>query len=104
MMFKAAVLASVAVFAAATVPAPQQSALLDIYTSTGGKGWKNAAGWSTGADVCTWFGVACDATGSFVEKLQLPGNGLVGTIPSTISALGNLTYALRVGCPVLRSA
>ena len=45
----------------------QHAALMDIYESTAGPGWKNNQGWGVG-DYCDWHGIACSDSKS-VTKL-----------------------------------
>jgi hypothetical protein len=77
--------------AAAAMPGPQEQALIDVFDGMGGKAWKHSTNWGSQVSVCLWFGVTCDASKSFVSKLELGNNLLVGTIPSSISNLVNLT-------------
>ncbi|OGA46362.1 MAG: hypothetical protein A3G25_16245 [Betaproteobacteria bacterium RIFCSPLOWO2_12_FULL_63_13] len=74
--------------ARAAIPASERQALLDLYTSTNGKGWTNSTSWN-GAEgtECTWYGVTCDGTQGHVDAIDLQQNNLVGTLPS----LGALT-------------
>ena len=86
----AAVLAACA-SATCSIPALQQQALVDLYNSAGGKAWKHTTNWLTSASACTWYGVACDSTGSYVTGLKLQSNRLAGTVPDSIGNLANLT-------------
>ncbi|MDH5446500.1 MAG: cadherin domain-containing protein [Gammaproteobacteria bacterium] len=81
----------------AVIPPTERAALIDFYTANGnGTGWTDNTNWNNAAGTeCTWFGVTCDgvddATSTTVLELNLPGNGLTGNIPATISNLTNLT-------------
>lgn len=71
-----------------------------LYTATGGKSWRNSAGWTgttnstvrrmATASVCTWAGVVCNSAGR-VTGLLLANNNLTGTIPAFLSALDALS-------------
>ena len=50
-----------------------------FYEATGGSGWASNANWFTDAPVSSWFGVTVED--SLVTALELPGNGLSGTLP-----------------------
>jgi len=72
--------------------------LLKVYSETGGLDWKNSANWfqqnvnDNGNGVCDWHGVQCytpESTGDerrlgHVQKVDLSGNNLVGTMPLDI--------------------
>lgn len=69
--------------------ANEKAALIALYNATGGANWTNKTGW-LGAEgtECSWFGVICDGTG--VVEINLIGNGLTGTVPSSVSQLVEL--------------
>ncbi|CAH9084388.1 unnamed protein product [Cuscuta epithymum] len=71
-------------------PVQDKNALLDFLSKTK---HSNRLQWNTSATVCSWVGVECDATRSFVFALRFPAVGLVGNIPA--DTLGKLTQ-LRV--------
>ncbi len=55
--------------------------LVSLYDATNGIEWTNQTNWLTpGMPIGTWFGVTPDAFGC-VQKLDLTGNNLVGTLP-----------------------
>ncbi len=70
---------------------PDKAALIELYEATNGPGWTNT--WdTTSCDVCSWYGVGCNANGRVVcidmdgvGQCQWDqngsGNGLNGTIP-----------------------
>lgn len=53
-----------------------------FYDATGGSGWNSNANWLTDAPVSSWFGVTVED--SLVTALELPTNGLAGTLPSEV--------------------
>ena len=53
-----------------------------FYEATGGSGWASNANWLTDAPVSSWFGVTVED--SLVTALELPGNGLSGTLPPAV--------------------
>ena len=54
-------------------------------------------GWdlSVAPDWCTWAGVTCSS--GLVVSISLNSYGLVGTLPSGVSAIGSLTQLLLAG-------
>ncbi|MBC7884237.1 MAG: hypothetical protein H7X99_02100, partial [Saprospiraceae bacterium] len=73
---------------------PDFDALVNFYNGTGGSSWTNKTGWQQGAagtncNVCTWYGVTCNAQ-SRVTGISLSSNNL--TASSIPSSLTNLTY------------
>ncbi len=73
--------------------APDRRALLSIFDALGGSGWRNSRNWGTDAPLNEWHGVAADSKGN-VLALELSNNGLTGTIPPEIGALGALQELL----------
>jgi hypothetical protein len=74
--------------------ASEKLALDSFFNSTKGiDGWVHTCsdGWHPPADPCTRHGVTCDISRQFVEKLDLSGCGLTGTIPAgSIFTIGGL--------------
>ena len=79
--------------------APQEqtcATLGDMYTSMGGPGWANQAGWAAAAagvptDYCSFFaGVTC--AGGDVQTLVFSDLHLNGTIPASINSLSRLQF------------
>jgi Leucine-rich repeat (LRR) protein len=71
----------------------EKQALLDLYAATDGDNWTNTLAddrpWDSNIPVCDWFGVIVeDGT---VTALQLPANGLNGTLPESMGNLPNVT-------------
>ena len=54
-----------------------RAALLALFRSTHGSGWKNSNNWNTTAPLSEWYGVYVDHEGRVV-KLWLPDNNLQG--------------------------
>ncbi|MDE0120277.1 MAG: Ig-like domain-containing protein [bacterium] len=69
--------------------APDRRALLILYDALGGSGWLESENWGTDAPLDEWHGVAADSKDN-VLALELSNNGLSGTIPPEIGALGAL--------------
>jgi hypothetical protein len=42
----------------------QCAALVDLYTATNGKQWRDNVGWLSGTSYCGWHGVTCDEDGN----------------------------------------
>ncbi len=74
---------------------PDFAVLMTLYDSLGGSNWTSKEGWLNGAnatscDPCqdSWYGVTCE-DGRVVD-LDLSGNNLAGSIPSSINSLVQL--------------
>lgn len=87
--------------------AGDRAALFDLFNSTGGPAWKNAANWTSGASFCWWFAVkcACDGVSCRVTNLNLLANRMVGTLPPSIGNLQSMqTFAVdgnpQLGGPI----
>ena len=75
---------------AQTEPVSDRQALTALYNAAGGKDhWKNKDNWLADVSLNEWYGVTADVDGN-VTKLELPANGLVGTVPPEIGELGDL--------------
>ena len=80
----------------------ERSALTDFYIATSGPYWTVNSGWMTSTHPCTWYGVKCSGgstTSGPVVDISITGtlstpSGLVGSLPSTVSQLTALTYAV----------
>ncbi|GAB4036001.1 hypothetical protein GCM10028774_27240 [Spirosoma jeollabukense] len=81
-----------------TTQTPDYQPLADLYNATGGANWTNKTGWLTGCSPCGWYGVTC--TNGRVTGLNLINNNLVGTLPTSLSALTNL-QSLELGANAL---
>jgi Leucine rich repeat N-terminal domain len=86
-------LALFCVGASHAIPASERAVLLAIYSSTNGTGWTGNTNWNgpVGTE-CTWYGVTCSTGNANVIQLNLTGNNLVGTLPSTLNQLTQLNY------------
>ena len=69
--------------------ASDRAALEALYDATGGASWTNSTRWKTSAPPGDWYGVTTDASGR-VTELELPENGLSGSIPVELGSLENL--------------
>jgi Leucine rich repeat N-terminal domain len=84
-------LSSAVSIGASAIPTGERDFLLALYSSTNGANWTNKSGWSAATDPeCTWFGVVCNAGNANVTRINLSGNNLVGTLPSTLNNLTQL--------------
>ena len=68
------------------------SALVELYVATRGPFWEQNQNWAKG-DPCgnRWYGVKCDDAGDIIS-LNLQGNKLIGTIPSSIGLVTTLRF------------
>lgn len=80
-------------FIAAEFPdIPRDEKLVDLYAvatfffSTGGTFWGSKTKWKSGDNVCTWYGIACDARGHVIS-IELPANSLGGRLPPELGLL-----------------
>ncbi len=71
--------------------ASDRAALEALYDATGGAGWTNSTSWKTSAPLGDWHGVTADASGR-VTELKLGDNGLTGSIPTALGAIGTLRW------------
>jgi hypothetical protein len=78
--------------AATDTSMPERSALVEFYFSAKGREWTVSTGWlDPSVDHCDWHGVECnDASGGKIVKLELPSNGLSGTLTPRIADLRHL--------------
>jgi spore coat protein H len=73
------------------LPDSQRQALRDLYEATGGEQWRRQVAWMGGEGTeCRWQGVTCDETGETVVGLDLAGNSLTGTLPTSMAELTDL--------------
>lgn len=72
------------------VPVSDCLALVDFFTKTQGAQWLTKTNWLSFTDntPCDWYGVTCDR--GRVTALELPRNGLSGTLPLALGDLGGL--------------
>ncbi|CAA2933738.1 receptor-like kinase TMK4 [Olea europaea subsp. europaea] len=48
------------------------------------------SGWSATTSFCTWYGVNCDSTNSFVTSIDINSQSLSGTLPTELNQLSHL--------------
>ena len=72
-------------------PPTDREVLEDLYAALGGAQWANADNWNTNAPFEDWQGITLDGQGR-VSRLDLRGQGLDGTLPSSIATLTYLTH------------
>ncbi|KAG9394535.1 Leucine rich repeat [Carpediemonas membranifera] len=90
------------VFATQCLPAAEVTALYNFYSALGGTSWTSNSGWyamtSGGSCPCdgTMYVTGVSCTGSDVNELNLPSNGLAGVFPN-LSALTKLEYLILDG-------
>jgi hypothetical protein len=64
-----------------------------LFSATGGEQWTNNTLWATDAPICSWDGIWCSGDkqdDDGVEKIELPFNNMVGTLPSQVWSLSSL--------------
>lgn len=61
---------------------PPREVFSAFFEATGGSEWTNSANWLRNAPVASWFGVTVED--SLLTALELPGNGLSGTLPPAV--------------------
>jgi hypothetical protein len=70
---------------------PERNALYQIYLSAKGQEWTNDLNWGDEFVVpCFWYGVVCDNDTGPVVGLNLPNNGLSGTLSEMLGRLTSL--------------
>ncbi len=69
-----------------TVTNPDPAVLEELYDALGGSNWATNTNWLTDAPLSTWFGVTANAY-ERVTGLELPDNGLSGSIPAGVGQL-----------------
>jgi hypothetical protein len=83
----------------------EREALVALYNATGGPTWVHRDGWlGPPGSECHWYGVLCGKewkgplAGSLsVQVLELPNNGLTGSVPSEMAALEGLRRLILRG-------
>lgn len=71
------------------VPYPEDLVLRVLYETTNGDLWNDNTNWLSDEPLSIWTGVHLNEQGR-VQHIVLPGNGLIGTIPSQIQHLEDL--------------
>jgi len=97
--------------AAAEIGALERNTLIRLYEDTNGDQWTDNHGWkheplhSDGLSMpgteCSWYGIACNAEGTNIERINLDENNLNGILPEQLGALEKLKN-LRLGYNQLR--
>lgn len=70
------------------IPASECASLVALYAATDGANWLDATDWLLVDDAhtpCDWFGITC--AGGHVTRLELPRNGLRGSVPGELADL-----------------
>lgn len=67
---------------------PDYAALEDLFNATHGSAWNNKTNWLTDCNPCSWYGISC--LNGRVDGIDLRFNHLVGTFPTSLSALTQL--------------
>ena len=70
-------------------PVQDRTALLVLYSATGGANWTDSTNWRSNAPLSEWHGVSTDGQGR-VDELRLSANGLTGTIGAELGVLTHL--------------
>lgn len=79
-----------------------------LYYATGGELWSDSLGFMSNTSICQWnngvFGITCDDTEQYADRIDIDSNNLNGTIPTELlgfSRLGllSLGYGLRGTLP-----
>ena len=75
----------------------ERAILSELYSALGGANWDYQDNWlSEEKGICVWYGITCgvvdtpDAGDSAVERINLDGNNLIGTLPSSVYNLPDL--------------
>ena len=68
-----------------------RQALMDLYEATAESSWNNASGWGNGDPSNDWYGVEVNNQGRVIQ-LDLSGNNLTGSLPTSIGNLTELRY------------
>ncbi len=74
------------------IPATERAALVELFNTAKGLGWRHHERWvdNVGTE-CTWYGVTCSPGKNHIIGINLFGNNLIGTIPSELSNLKQLS-------------
>lgn len=63
--------------------------MIEMYLTMGGLDWDNDEDWLSD-EICSWFGLKCAFMGKVIEEINIPENGLVGTLPTQIGLMGTV--------------
>lgn len=114
-IFKFVIISTLLCFCAYTATActgnnpTQLSALQDLYSSTSGKNWNfrssvSGSAWESNSDYCSWKGVGCDASCSYVTTLVLDDVGMKGVLPFSFSSLTGIQTLVLSNNPYLNGS
>ena len=67
----------------------RQYVLALMFHSWDGLGWTDNSGWLSTDEECNWLGITCNDEGRIIS-VNLPNNGLSGTVPSQMGKLQDL--------------
>ena len=85
--------------------AASREALVALYTQCGGASWTHKANWLASTHPCdkdhVWYGVTCNATGFDVTELELNSNSLMGSIPTQLGLLTEMTANVQLSANAL---
>lgn len=72
----------------------ERMVLVELHRATDGARWRRRRGWLEPGTHCAWEGVTCHAPSdrAGVLSLDLPANGLAGTLPQTLARLRRLRH------------
>lgn len=73
----------------AGIPTTECQTLETLYNTLGGDSWSTKTGWLQTNSPCSWSGVTCND--GHVTALNLSNNGLIGSLPTELGNLINLT-------------
>ena len=69
----------------------ERTILFHFYNELGGDDWSNKDGWKEDNEsICKWHGITCSPDSESVLTVELPSNGLIGTIPAVLFHLPHL--------------
>lgn len=74
--------------AVSQIPLAECQALVALYSSTNGAGWRLHENWLANNTPCTWHGVTCAA--GHVSALAMYNNDMSGSLPPELGNLANL--------------
>ena len=71
-------------------PSPDRAVLVALYNATDGDNWTDKENWLSDEPLSEWHGITTDDDGR-VTQISLRENNLIGSIPSEVGNLTNLT-------------
>ncbi len=79
---------------------PPREIFTAFFEATGGAGWTDNTNWLRDAPVASWFGVTVED--SLLTALELPDNGLAGTLPPAVGDFLDLKHLDLAGNTLTR--